>query len=58
MAQDQSKNKEPGKRSHDTGSLFTEWPTPADTVKGFGGNPNQAEHSQWKKKDAPGVKSR
>jgi hypothetical protein len=39
---------------HEAAGLFSEWPTPADTVAGFGGNPDKSDKSQWKmKKDAP-----
>lgn len=34
-------------RAHETGSLFAEWPTPADTVAGFGGNPERVSRRQW-----------
>jgi hypothetical protein len=42
-------NKEFDMANHRTDSLFTEWPTPADTVRGFGGNPEKARHKQWQK---------
>lgn len=55
MAQDKQKsNKGFDKSDHKTNSLFTEWPTPADTVAGFGGEPDKAEPNQWKSKNADG----
>jgi hypothetical protein len=35
--------------AHETNSLFAEWPTPADTVAGFGGNPDRVNHRQWQR---------
>jgi hypothetical protein len=36
--------------NHETNCLFTEWPTPAETVMGFGGDSAKAEDRQWKMK--------
>lgn len=41
------------KINHKTTALFTEWPTQAEVVKGFEGNPNKVERKQWKPKDTP-----
>lgn len=41
-------------KSGDEKGLFREWPTPADTVKGFGGNPDKVDDIRWKtKKETP-----
>jgi len=51
MAQDKKKDyQEFDMTNHKTESLFTEWPTPSDTVRGFGGNPAKAEGKQWNMK--------
>lgn len=49
---------EPGNSdSHRTAALFSEWPAPADTVAGFGGDPDKADKNQWTmKKKAPDTK--
>ena len=35
--------------SHEMNSLYNEWPTPADTVASFGGDPDKVPDRQWRK---------
>lgn len=37
-------------KHHQKDSLFREWPTPSDTVAGFGGNRDSVADRQWQSK--------
>ena len=56
MSKNGPKNRKPSGVSHESDSLYTEWPSPSEVVEGFGGNPKKADHTQWNEKDTPGSK--